>query len=212
MRPLTKAITLVSLLLISSTLVFAQPERYATTQQGKRIQLDGFPLEWKRDLARPLDGSPRLSWSAINAPDGFTACFFWNLTDSCPPAKLLFYPDLNNPHQISSVALAVGEQSALAATQLLDEDSAVSTEVIIGWNDIAVDSLGVYRIGAAALDSCGDTLATALFEGKRYAEAQKVLSPRLFAQFLSIALLLTLYVVMNLRIRKRKSQKESLRQ
>jgi hypothetical protein len=195
MREMRKMKTLKYLLLTISLLYSAAPavEIYSVAKSGRMVQLDGFLLEWNKDGAKALSGSPWV-WDAINTKEGLTGYFKAIKPLSCHDWTFTLLPRRLSPYASMKMSTSPAAPQTFYRLTLPygGPDSSVVMEWVIPWDSIALDSSGSYQIGLMAVDSCGDTLTPVIFNGHAYASAAAAPWSKVYSKGIFLAVLLVL--------------------
>ena len=180
---------------------------------GRRIQLDGFLMDWNEGARRPWPGSNEWFWDAINTPEG-VAGYFYGAAPRC--SSCTFYIDARRltgePRKMSSKVR--GKTGGFYAVNQArgDSSSALTVEWIIPWDSVAVDSAGTYVINLAGTSACGDTLQPLLITGSMKSQKREgPLPPHFASRLLQFALLLGVFIWLQFRVRKTNHHRGSLR-
>jgi len=186
-------------------------EIHSISSAGRRIQLDGFLLEWNKADAKPWGKGGMWLWDAINTKEGLTGyiqsarqlhCGEWNFTFL--PRRLSSYSTMKLS-TASSAPQTFFRTSQPGATP----DSALIAEWIVPWDSISVDSSGEYQIGLTGADSCGDTLDAMIFTGHILRAAPASSSPwsKVYSKGIFLAVLLILLYYLQRTSRKKSTAK-----
>jgi hypothetical protein len=144
---------------------------FSITKTGRRVQLDGFLLEWIKDSAKAMGVDSRWTWDALNTKEGLTGYFKapaatgadWTFTflperlSSYSKMQMFFSPDSSRPfYRVSQPGNSL--------------DSSITAEWVIPWKNISLDSSGDYKVGIVAFNSRGDTLPAMVLCGRAFHE------------------------------------------
>jgi hypothetical protein len=135
------------------------------TRFGKRIQLDGFLIDWNESGRRSWGG---WYWDAINTPEG-VAGYFSSASVRC--AAWTFILDAaggaSRPRVMAVTNAADGAVRGYTCVNSEPHGSAaaVTVEWLLPWDSLAVDSAGAYAVRMAGTSACGDTLRSLLLKG-----------------------------------------------
>jgi hypothetical protein len=147
--------------------VFAR-EVVDISRSGRRIQRDGFLIEWSEKSRREWSGSTVWYWDAVNTPEG-VAGYFHSEATRC--SSWTFQADVRHgaslPLELSvpDTGETTGRFFCTARTQR-DSLFVLTAEWVIPWDSVAVDSGGTYAIHLAGHSACGDTLQPLLCTGR----------------------------------------------
>jgi hypothetical protein len=138
------------------------------TRTGKRIQLDGFLIDWKENGRRAWGGSGGWYWDALNTPEG-VAGYFSNAAARCSAwtFSLVALAGASGPRVIAVTDTGSGTMQDFSCVSREPRDSAaaVTVEWILPWDSVALDSDGTYAVQVAGASACGDTLQPMLLAG-----------------------------------------------
>jgi hypothetical protein len=164
------------------------------SKTGRRVQLDGFLLEWVKDSAKPICPGASWTWDALNTKEGLTG-YFKAPASAGNDWIFTFLPQRLSPY--SKIFLSFSPDSAKPFFRVSRPesslDSSLVAEWVLPWQNITTDSLGVYQIGVAAFDKKGDTLPAMIFTGRAFRQQSpapwgKVYSKAIFLVILLCAL------------------------
>jgi hypothetical protein len=138
------------------------------TRTGKRIQLDGFLIEWNENRRHLWGGSGGWYWDALNTPEGVAGYFS---TASARCSTWTFSIDAvsgdSRPRLTAVTDTGSGTMHDFACVNREQHDSAtvITVEWVLPWDSVWVDSAGNYAVHAAGVSACGDTLQPLLLTG-----------------------------------------------
>jgi hypothetical protein len=146
----------------------AADETVVVNRTGKRIQLDGFLIDWKVKERRAWSGTDRWSWDALNTTEG-VAGYFRCISVRCSTWTFSIDSrhDASRPRVIPVTSRGGETNLELACANRASHDPAAPLviEWIVPWDSIAVDTAGTYAILVSGSSSCGDTLPPLLLTG-----------------------------------------------
>jgi hypothetical protein len=152
--------TLVSLSIIIVPCAFAD---IAVERHGRRVQIDGFLLEWNSKDANRWAGSA-WAWDAINTADGVAGYF--SSKDGLACSSWVFTIDAANTGKALSIKIPEQRATDFFAFDKgsLENDGTYALEWVVPWNvfETGVNDNGgrdAYAIILNATSDCGDTLA-----------------------------------------------------
>ncbi|MBN1601198.1 MAG: hypothetical protein JW915_06290 [Chitinispirillaceae bacterium] len=195
------------LFLMLSVQLFSQ-ESVEIDRYGKRIQLDGFLVEWSEKYSKKWDSAGVWLWDVINTPEGISGyfkstralpCSSWNfLIESSGNGKpfIITIPSADEPHQ----------QFYRFDHELFKESSRLAVEWVIPWNAADLDNKGRYALDTRARDGCGDTLSSIMITGSKE-PPQRIITGKIIIQAVAIVVLLVLYIVFRIKIMHQKRRK-----
>jgi|WetSurMetagenome_2_1015567.scaffolds.fasta_scaffold16751_4 hypothetical protein len=179
---------------------------------GRRIQLDGFLLDWVEKGRHVWKNSHGWVWDAVNTPEGLAGYFHCGMV-AC--SSWTFYADLHR-FKTRPWNMALGDSSQSgdagfkAARTARDTMFSITFEWIIPWDSLALDSSGAYAVHIAAESGCADTLDPFLIVG-RMGTAVSALPPRFTQRVVLIVVLLAVFIALQLAMRKKTRRRGSLR-
>jgi hypothetical protein len=180
---------------------------FEVQKNGKRIQRDGFLLEWPVSEAVVLDGPGNVRMNAVNTPEGL-AGFVSYITDTIKTSqKLAFYPRAGVwTHPIE---VTIGNDSTEPAGPFsvervrTDTSEYVNIEWILAWDWIKPDSTGIYSVGLSVLPDSGADAATCVIKGKYIVPSSSQAKPAgLRNQVILVVCLLGIYIYLRARAKK----------
>jgi hypothetical protein len=172
------------------------------------VQCDGFLMEWREADARPLASVPGATWDAANTADGLAGYVRAAARDSCDPAGVVL--GLSGPQRSELLGLLRfdGTSQGLAVSAVNRAEQAEhALEFVLPWNSLALDSTGCYGVVLSVFTSCDSTAGAVRLAGCRGTLAARVITPRIKTQIAVIAVLLAAYVVMSLRLRRKRTDR-----
>jgi hypothetical protein len=144
---------------------------YTIAKTGRKVQLDGFLLEWPKDSAKKIRSDSPWRWDATNTKEGLTG-YFKAPASVGEDWTFSFLPQHLSPY--SKMELSIATDSAQSFYRVSrpgnNLDSSITAEWIIPWKHIGIDSLGEYKVGITACNRRGDTLPALVFSGKAIAD------------------------------------------
>ena len=204
------------LFLLFFTGLFSLPafplDTVSVLKSGRRIQLDGFLLDWVEKGRHVWHNSNGWVWDAVNTPEGLAGYFHCGMV-AC--SSWTFYADLHRLKTVPwTMSLGDASQSGGAGFKAVrtarDTMFSMTFEWIIPWDSLACDSSGAYAVHIAAESGCADTLDPFLIVGSR-GRAASALPPRFAGRIVLIVVLLAVFIALQLAMRKKYRRKGSLR-
>jgi hypothetical protein len=205
-------IKLICIIVLAASSTQAQ-KKYDISQHGRRIQLDGFLLEWKSDSAKNFDGNQEWRWDAINTPDGISGYLKSNHKLSCLEWTFIFRSQ--NPGVEKLYIHLDPQQKDQKNTfyqldrPLFDSTGIASVEWVIPWSAAGIGGNGLYKIDIHGFSNCGDTLSPIMIIGDKNIQKSNSVWKGTAIRICAIAALSILFIYMRRTTRRRKSQKES---
>jgi hypothetical protein len=201
--------TFISILQIVLISLASATQSVSITHTGRKTQLDGFLVDWIEKNRLAWNGSTVWSLDAINTKDGVAGYFYASGKPACSSWVFKVETGRNGPHAIIASAAKDTETNIYCVNR--DRQSSITVEWIFPWDSIAVDENGNYAITIQGNSTCGDSLEPLGLTGKMFAKTGSL--PKNFApKILMIILLLAVFIVLQIRIRKKTRRKESPRQ
>jgi hypothetical protein len=173
-------------------------------ESGRKIQLDGFLLEWNEATARTFSGDRRLIWNAVNTSEGFTGFFKSTTADSCRIDSIR----LCGSREIScwTIRLANDAVKSSLSTSIAvarDTGSLYSAEFVLPWFALAKPGAKQYRVEMTAFAACGDSSKIVCVGDLVTAPAASFLTPKIKVQIAFIAVLLAAFAFLQFSVRKK---------
>jgi hypothetical protein len=203
---------LVWLVLLLSNIPSSSLDTLSISSSGRRIQLDGFLLDWVEKGRHVWKNSNGWVWDAVNTPEGLAGYFHCGMV-AC--SSWTFYADLHRlKTQPWRMSLGDSSQSGnagfKAARNARDTMFSITFEWVVPWDSLTLDSNGAYAVHIAAESGCADTLDPFLIVG-RMGTADSALPPRFTERVVLIVVLLAVFIAFQLAMRKKTRRRGSLR-
>jgi hypothetical protein len=182
----------------------APSREHAVEQYGKAIQCDGFLIEWTSETAQSLSGFEEGAWDLRNTPDGIAGYVRTRtLPDSCgePVVCLEWGGESSSRCSLSTRPEACGAEAVRVA-----EDGWDVTEFAVPWETVQPADDGAYGVVLAVGSVCGAP-ARLQMSGNSNSPLSLVFTPRVKMQAAVVVLLLAAYVILYLRVRRRRSRR-----
>lgn len=196
------------LLIMSFFSLSSAKESFDINRTGRKTQLDGFLMDWMEKNRRTWDGPAQWSWDAINTPDGIAGYFHADGATACTAWVFTVDAGHHNPSRISVSSLKDTQTTTFCTNW---SEMGITTEWIISWESLALDSNNGYTITLAGNSACGDSLDTIVLTGKK--PEKKTALPKYFPiKLIAIIVLLFVFFLFQARIRKKTLRRESPRQ
>lgn len=188
-------------------------KKYDISQHGRRIQLDGFLLEWKSESAKTFDSNQEWSWDAINTTDGISGYLKSNHKLSCRDWTFAFRSQ--NP-ATEKLIIHVNQEPKDQKNSfyqldrpLFDSTGIVCVEWVVPWNAVGIGSDGSYKINIQGFSNCGDSLPQIMITGNQNVNQTKSAWSGTAIRIVAIAVLSVIFVFTRRATRRRKSRKVS---
>lgn len=197
---------IITLILLSPVLASADIIR-----EGRKIQLDGFLMDWMEKNRQPWSGSTQWSWDAVNTEEGVAGYF--HAAGAAPCSSWVFTVDdgshgpremvVSNVNGVDGSWYRVNLNRQGGGNQVM-----VTVEWLLPWDSIAIGPDGSCAIQISGKSACGDSLEPVLLTGRKKA-ASGNLPGRFIERLGLIVVLLAVFIVLQLKIRKKRLRKGS---
>lgn len=183
-------------------------QNYFVKEHGRRIQLDGFLLEWKSSSSKNWYEDSLWLWDVLNTPEGVTGYFKSKVTPECPDWTFIF-KNYNNSRKF---IITIDTASKLKPDffqidrQTLLNSGIVITEWVIPWDSLNIDSSGSYKIHVSGFSACGDTLADFTLSGSQKVSKSRSVWSGTAIRLVMIAVLAIVFIYMRGKVRKKRSR------
>jgi hypothetical protein len=213
MRLLSPIVVFLIVLLVGTTSVSASG-MVDINRSGRRIQVDGFLIDWNEQNRRAWSGSNAWYWDAINTPEG-VAGYFHGTGVQC--SSWTFFADARHfasrPRKMTVCGADTAKSDFFSGLATPDGSRfAVTVEWVVPWDSVAVDSSGTYALHLVGNSACGDTLQPLLVTGSVSSlKKQNRLPPRFAERILLIIVFLVIFIVLQAKVRKKGLRTGSIR-
>jgi len=177
---------------------------------GRRIQLDGFLLEWNAQSAYIWKHKEQLWYvDAIATPEGLSGyirsdssvsysswTFSFRQSSEKEPVWLKIPPSESNVYKIDR--------------NLFDSLGVVTIEWVIPWENIVFDSIGGYRLFLTGTSACGDSMSVLKISGVKNQAEKSVSIQLLIIRGMLIIVLIVVYLLINAKIHERNLRKKEM--
>ncbi|NLP01494.1 MAG: hypothetical protein GX089_03295 [Fibrobacter sp.] len=194
-------------LLLFSFPVFSS-ESYNIDKYGRRIQLDGFLLEWSAETSKKWGDSWR--WDALRTPEGLAGYLRSEGKLKCTEWKFSFETQKGNTIPVSIPVPPVDSDYYKVDRKTLDSLQTVSIEWVIPWNRMDTTGAGKFTLLVNGVSACGDTLKEIMLTGSEENKTGIITLP-VVVQGILIVILAAIYIVIKIRIRNQTARKGSPR-
>jgi hypothetical protein len=181
---------------------------FTIAERGRRIQLDGFLLEWREVNARPLFSDQHWRFDAVITPEGVSGyCIGPNPATDCSPWNVTFEIETAHSRSIRAIAVdSVRSSSWYALSRSDDSLRAFAVEWVVDRKTLSDTSSNPLRIRLSATDGCSTALGptTLLIDTDRQSSP---IPTRLIIQGILILILVIVYFVLRTRIRRSKDRR-----
>lgn len=176
-------------------------------EYGRRIQLDGFLIEWNAKSANLWKNTQNWYYDILNTPEGLAG---YIRSDSSLGCKEWFFTfDLSKSKNLNIVVPSGEKDFYKQDRKLYDSLGLISIEWLIPWNEIEIDNSGKYTLSLTGVSRYGDSLTALKIIGKQNSSTEKSFSLFNFVlQSLLILILVVIYIMLTIRIRKRQKSSQ----
>ncbi|NLD94013.1 MAG: hypothetical protein GX639_15250 [Fibrobacter sp.] len=208
-------LTIVALLVLSVLQSADAQVVYEVKDNGRRIQLDGFLLEWKPSLAKPFGNNIEFVCDAFKTPEGLSGYCKSKNPVSCGDWTISVSNELNREEIVKIRCLRSGISEKSSYYQY-DYERFVSSgqlvvEWVIPWEKLTNNNKDTFNLKFTTINACGDTLPALSLTGRmNSSETKNVWSGTAFRAGV-IAVLTLVFISLRRTIRKRMNRKESPR-
>ncbi len=189
-----------------------QTSDIALVNTGRRIQLDGFLLEWSSKTRSPLGESTQSFFDVVATPDGVAGYCIFSAAQKCGMQEIRLLPDMRALHRVVAIPLVESAiPNTLCATSMNGTDRIV--EWLLPWDSIPrKDSLS-YRIGMVVMNACTSVVAvkTIIGEFKKPSSPPRIISPMLITQGIVVLLLFVAFFYVKARFVGKRSPRRKKR-
>jgi len=134
---------------------------------SKRIQVDGFLMEWNGKSVKKWSTDSMWCWDAINTSNGVAGYIRSRKAVSCSSWVFILDPYGGTaPLEIQIPQDSATDYYSLDY-QTYDSLKKVTFEWVLPWESIEADSEDVYSIRLTATNNCGDSLSSMLLIGSK---------------------------------------------
>ena len=179
---------------------------------GKRIQPDGFLVEWSAKTVHNWDNEGLWYWDAINTPEGVSGYIRSEKAVGCSSWTFIVEPSGRGKPIEMKVPLEESNDKNLYTmdTELYKESQMVVFEWVVPWNRADLDAGKQYALDIRGRSSCGDILPPLMINGSKDPPT-RLITPKIIFQGVFIVILLALYIIIRIKIRNQTRRKRSLR-
>lgn len=197
------------ILLLGFLLYATEPQQFTIERFGRKIEANGFLMEWQKENANQYTGNNSFLWDAINTAKGVAGYFTFRSDDSCFTKKVRIYNKKQFSNQYMEIVIDNNftEQDFYAFDKHADGKS-ITAEWLIPWDSISFDTSGQYKIGIAVYNSCIDSADSLLFSGEYFTKGNEPFKISKIAVQVAIILILMI-LFLRLRVKAKKLYKQS---
>jgi hypothetical protein len=188
-------------------------DTFDISRSGRKIQLDGFLMDWMEKNMQAWNGSTLWSWDAINTTDGVAGYFHAGSAPACSSWVFKVDAGRNGPSEMIASA-AKDTETAIYCTNRTRQlnHSSITMEWLFPWDSVVIDGNGTYAINITGNSTCGgDSLESMLLTGKKPLKPS-ILPKNFTLKLILIILLFVVFFGMQARIRKKIRRRELPRQ
>lgn len=194
-------------LLLFTMLANAADQTINVEQYGRRIQVDGFLIEWNSQLAHTWNHQNQ-NWffDAANTPEGLAG---YIRSDSAVKCSSWIFTFISGDTSVVKMNFpSDGTDFYKYDRALFDSLQIMAFEWLIPWDKLSLDSSGSYSINLNALSACGDSLSALKIRGTVTEKKADIVSASFILRAILILVLLIIYVVLSIKISKRQKNKK----
>ncbi|HEX2957396.1 MAG TPA: hypothetical protein VHO70_11220 [Chitinispirillaceae bacterium] len=200
--------TLFTILFIFCFQIFSQ-QSVEIDRYGKRVQIDGYLVEWSEKTSKKWDSTGNWQWDVVNTPEGISGyfrsltaqpCSSLNVTIESSGGKKPFTLDINSGIAPRNAFFRIDQE-------LYKESKKLVIEWVIPWDQADIDRLGRYALDIRGNNRCGDTISSIMITGNKEPPA-KIITGKIIIQAVFIVILLSLYIVVRIKIMRQKHRKQ----
>jgi len=197
---IVKAIPVITLLFVPCICEVVE----SVERQGRRIQLDGFLMEWSDENTKSWGGDTMWYRDAIVTSEGLAGYFSADSALTCSLSTFI----LTQPDSEKRWEMTIPKGSGNGFYQVANENDGVTIEWVLSWDSVVTDTAGAYTFLLSGYNACGDTLPRVRLIGKTgHEESSSFLSTGLIVRIILIALLLGAFLYVQLKMRRRTPKK-----
>jgi hypothetical protein len=184
---------------------------YEVKDNGRRIQLDGYLLEWKKSLAKPFGNTIEFACDAFKTPEGLSGYCMSKNPVSCGDWTISVSNELKSEEIVKIRCLRSGKGEKSSYYQY-DQERFVSNgqlvaEWVIPWDKLTGINSDTFKLNFATVNACGDTLPELSLTGKlKSSEKRSLWSGTAFRAGV-IAVLTIVFITLRRTIRKKTPRK-----
>jgi hypothetical protein len=192
------------LLLISVFICNAQVNN-ESVRMGRKIQLDGFLLDWSSKEANQWDSGKKWFWDAVQTSEGLAGYF--RSSDSLQCKHWVFsFSSADTSNKIATVVINNDSLSSSAYYQIdlgLYQNSRIFTcEWLIPYAELKVDTSKNYYCHISGVSGCQDTLQTIVLKGTLTGKNKKATWSDVAQRVVLIVILAIMLLYVSRKIRK----------
>ena len=172
---------------------------------GKRIQTDGFLMEWSSKTVKKWYRDSLWYWDAINTPDGVSGYIRSKNAVNCSSWVFTIDPYGDTTPLNIRIPYDSASESYCLDYHVYDSLKLITFEWVLPWKSIEVDSDGVYSVRVTAKSECGDSLSSMLLIGSKK-KKDKFFSKEFYVHIILISLLFYAFTTIILKVTQKKSR------
>jgi hypothetical protein len=184
---------------------------YEVKDNGRKIQLDGFLLEWKQSLAKPFGNNIEFVCDAFKTSEGLSGYCKSKNPVSCGDWTISVSNELNREEIVKIRCLRNGIAEKNSYYQYdyerFESSGQLVAEWVIPWEKLIGSASDTFKLKFATVNVCGDTLPVVSLTGKmNRTEKKNIWSGTAFRAGV-IAVLTIVFIALRRTIRKRTIRK-----
>lgn len=199
---------LIMISILFSTVDPDTEQSITVNRYGRRIQLDGFLLEWNAQSAYAWENKDQ-SWyvDVIATTEGLSGYIRSDSSVSC--SSWTFSLRQSSVKEPVWLKIPPSESSIYKIDRnLFDSQGIVAIEWVIPWDHIVFDSTGDYGLILTGTSDCGDSLSRLQISGSKKQVGESVSIMSLIFRAVLIIILIVIYLLINAKIRERSLRKK----
>jgi len=191
------------ILLILTALKTEAQQDFDISGIGKKIQTDGFLMEWSSKTVKNWYRDSLWYWDAINTPDGVSGYIRSKNAVNCSSWVFTIDPYGETTPLNIRIPCDTASEFYCLDYQAYDSLKLITFEWVLPWESMEVDSDGVYSVRVTAKSECGDSLSSMLLIGSKK-KKDEFFSKGFYIRIILISLLLYAFTTIILRVTQKK--------
>lgn len=201
-------ISIITFILFMAAVYAGAQSVYEVASDGRKIQLDGFLLEWKAGASKPFGMNAQWGCDAIKTTEGLSgycksltplSCGEWKFLFSCGTSNI--EADFRRSNDtINNRYCQYDRETFISSGKLV-------AEWVIPWNRLETDENCIYTLDILVTSSCGDTLPVLSIRGNKQLKKTENVWKGTASRAILIAVLTVVFIVLRRKIRKRTNRR-----
>lgn len=176
---------------------------YTITKSGRKIQLDGFLLEWKKIDAKSFGSC--VTGDIISTKEGLSGYFILNDSNNCFDSVLIYTAQSKDNPATFSLRDTMGNDNYKVNTG--SENSKI-IEWVLPWKSVLSEKENIYFGQIVFKNSKQNSSKDLYFQGEKVS-SKKATLPAYIPKLILVAFLLLLFILYQLKLRQQKNRKVS---